>query len=154
MHYVMHNIVFLKKTRTTPPFLDVKSKNDFLANRSKYFAANIFQGNISGANQPLRANRANFNLCHRTTGKPKFAECLGLCRELRHGHSAKTWFAECQATSTRQTSATRHTQALPSAGRRQKVALGNMSLLPSAGPAALGKDCARAQHARPPCAAR
>ena len=31
-----------------------------------------------------------------------FAECLGLCRKLRHGHSAKTWFAECQATSTRQ----------------------------------------------------
>ena len=64
------------------------------------------------------------------------------------------WFAECQATGTRQKSGTRHARALLSAGRQQSRALGKVSPLPSAGPAALGKARARAQHARPPCAAR
>jgi len=64
------------------------------------------------------------------------------------------WFAECQASGTRQKSGTRHVRDLPSAGRRQITALGNTSPLPSAGQAALGKACARAQHARLPCATR
>ena len=78
-------------------------------------------------------------------------------------------FAECQTTGTRQRyglpSARPRTlsrnlahgmpaRALPSAGRRQIKALGNVSPLPSAGRAALGKARARAQHARPPCSAR
>ena len=87
-----------------------------------------------------------------TTGKPIVAECLGLCRV--PGHSAKIWFAKCQAADTQQEFGTRHARALPSAGRRQIKALGNVSPLPSAGRAALGKARARAQHARPPCAAR
>ena len=63
-------------------------------------------------------------------------------------------FAECQATGTRQKSGTRHARALSSASRRQSKALGNVSPLPSAGRAALGKARARAQNARPPCATR
>ena len=109
---------------------------------------------IRSHNYLQRAHSSNKCFWKHTTEKPKFAECLGLCRVPEHGHSAKMWFAECHATSTRQTSATRHARALPSAGRRQRMTLGKLSHLPSAGPAALGKAGARAQHARPPCAAR
>ena len=89
-----------------------------------------------------------------TTGKLIVVECLGHCRVPDHGHSAKMWFAECQAADTRQKSGTRHARALPNAGPQQIKTLGNVAPLPSAGRAALGKARARAQHARPPCAAR
>ena len=89
-----------------------------------------------------------------TTEKRVFAEGRDLCRVSDHGHSAKMWFAECQASGTRQKNGTRHVRDLPSAGRRQITAIGNASPLPSASQAALGKACARAQHARLPCATR
>ena len=47
-----------------------------------------------------------------------------ICRVPDHGHSAKICFAECQTTGTRQSCGTRHAQTLPSAGRRQRKALG------------------------------
>ena len=85
-----------------------------------------------------------------TTGKPITAECRGLCRVPDHGHSANTIFAECQPKGTRQTRGSRHALTSLRASRRQSMALGNHCSLPSATRPALGKDRARAQHARPP----
>ena len=56
-----------------------------------------------------------------TTGNPIYAECLGFCRVLEHGHSAKSQFAECLTLGARQIHGTRHTFSLPSAGSRQTL---------------------------------
>ena len=63
-----------------------------------------------------------------TTGKRTNTECLQVCRVPDHGHSAKTSFAECQTSGTRQICGTQHAHTLPNAGRRQRTALGIPSL--------------------------